>query len=103
MDTTVLLIANLAVVSCMSLERIFKAFSCNLHSISSIACSALCCSGEIVRTPTPPHSFAGSPTKTPTTSGAYEETKRRSHSLDSTLRGIILDPYAPALKMTRPV
>ena len=70
-----LLLANLVMVGCMSCERLFKAFQCDLsmHAVRSITCSSLCCAGEIQRQPTPPNSTAASPTGpfTPNPSAAY--------------------------------
>ena len=93
-----LLLANLVMVACMSLERIFKAFQCNLHSIRSVACSSLCCSGELLRQPTPPQSTTASPTgpMTPNPSSVYApptfEDRFRRHSGSITLQDLISDP-----------
>ena len=68
-----LLLANLVMVGCLSLERVLKAFQCNMHSIRSIEFSSLCCAAELQRQPTPPNTAAGSPTViTPNPSAAYE-------------------------------
>ena len=70
-----LLLANLVMVGCLSLERVLKAFQCDLsmHSVRSVAFSSLCCAAELQRQPTPPNSAAGSPAGiTPTPSAAYE-------------------------------
>ena len=90
-----LLLANLVMVACMSLERIFKAFQCNMHSIRSVEFSTLCCAGEIQRQPTPPQSNAASPTgpMTPNPSAAYAppnfEDRFRRHSGSVNLQDLI--------------
>ena len=67
-----LLLANLVMVGLMSLERVLKAFECNLHSVRSVAFSSLCCAAEIRREATPPNTAAGSPAGvTPNPSAAF--------------------------------
>ena len=73
MSSEALLLANLVMVGCLSLERVLKAFECNLHAVRSVAFSSLCCAAELQRQPTPPNSAAGSPAGiTPNPSAAYE-------------------------------
>ena len=76
MDESILL-ANLVMLGCLSLERIFKAFQCDMHSIRSIEFSSLCCAAELQRQPTPPNSAVASPTGiSPTPSATYEAPPR---------------------------
>ena len=67
-----LLLANLVMVGCLSLERVLKAFQFDMHSVRSVAFSSLCCAAELQRQPTPPNTAAGSPVGiTPTPSAAF--------------------------------
>ena len=67
-----LLLANLVMVGCLSLERVLKAFQFDMHSVRSVAFSSLCCAAELQRQPTPPNSAVASPTEiTPTPSATY--------------------------------
>ena len=61
MSSEALLLANLVMVGCLSLERVLKAFQFDMHSVRSVAFSSLCCAAELQRQPTPPNSAAGSP------------------------------------------
>ena len=68
MDTSTLLLANLTLVGCMSLERLFKAFNVDLHAVKKVACSFFCCSADLLRNSsstgnTPARSLANTPAR----------------------------------------
>ena len=56
------LLANLVLTALISLERVMKALQIDLHSVKRIACSSLCCAGELTRQcsqPTTPITMSG--------------------------------------------
>ena len=77
MSSEALLLANLVMVGCLSLERVLKAFQFDMHSVRSIEFSSLCCAAELQRQPTPPNSAVASSTEiSPSPSAAYEAPPR---------------------------
>ena len=90
-----LLLANLVMVGCLSLERVLKAFQFDMHSVRSVAFSSFCCAAELQRQPTPPNSAVASPTGiSPTPSATYEAPPReeRFRRGPITLQELISDP-----------
>ena len=85
METSTLLLANLTLVGCMSLERLFKAFNVDLHAVKKVACSSWCCSAELLRNSA---SSANTPVRSGTVSFRSPEIEempyiaRRAHSLE---------------------
>ena len=75
METSTLLLANLSLVGCMSLERLFKAFNVDLHAVKKIGCSSWCCSAEILRN-------SASSANTPVRSGVGRHTSFRSPEIE---------------------
>ena len=65
-------------VGCLSIERILKAFNCNLHHVHKIACQSLCCSGEMERDSTPTASIKNS--------AVYEAPKTQKVSLEELIQ-----------------